>query len=136
MCWWARGGAGSTASSVVRVPLDCAAGLTTDLRPRVQRLDGVQAWHFVQYRNLLRGDIDRIDNVKTLAMALVARVRELHIASVSRLPELPQTYYEEVETNAGLLHLGRQQVERFQGVPAGTGIEVLLGGDALVQLEL
>ena len=92
---------------------DCAAGLTIDLQPGVQRLDGVRASHFVRYRNLLRGDIDRIDNVKTLAMALVARVKELHVASVTRLPELLRSYYDEVETDADLVYLATQVLPRL-----------------------
>src|SRR5690606_39685104 len=67
----------------------------------------------VRYRNLLRGDIDRIDNVKTLAMALVARVKELHVASVTRLPELLRSYYDEVETDADLVYLATQVLPRL-----------------------
>jgi hypothetical protein len=78
---------------------DCAADLTIDLQPGVQRLSGEQASHFVRYRNLSRGDIDRLENVKTLAYAMLRRLQELNVGAVIRLPELAQTVTSDIETN-------------------------------------
>lgn len=79
---------------------DCAAGYTIDLQPGVQRLDGEQASHFARFRDTRRGDIDRIDNVKTLAYAMLARLKELHIRAVTKVPELTSIFFDDVETNA------------------------------------
>lgn len=79
---------------------DQAAGLDIDLQPGFQRLTGEEAAGFVRYRELLRGDIDRIDNVKTLAYAVLNRLQELHVRTAVRLPELVDTYLDEVDTNA------------------------------------
>jgi LCP family protein required for cell wall assembly len=79
---------------------DCAAGYTIDLQPGAQVLDGEAASHFVRYRDLVRGDIDRLDNVKLLAQAMLARVKELNLLAVGRLPALADTFLSDVETNA------------------------------------
>lgn len=79
---------------------DCAAGYTIDLQPGLQVLDGDGAAQFVRYRDLLRGDIDRLDNVKRLAYALLGRLQDLNVRAVTRLPELADTVFENVETNA------------------------------------
>ena len=78
---------------------DQAAGLLIDLKPGLQHLNGEQASGFVRFRDTLRGDIDRIDNVKTLASALLGRLQELHVRAVGRIPALVDTYVEQVETN-------------------------------------
>ena len=79
---------------------DCTAGYTIDLQPGVQRLDGEQAAHFARYRNFPRADIDRIDNVKNLAYAMLARLRELNVRAVTKVPELVNIFFDDVETNA------------------------------------
>lgn len=79
---------------------DVAGGLTIDLQPGAQVLDGKGAADFVRYRMTPRGDYDRLDRVKTLAYAMLARVRELHVLAVTRLPELVDTFFGDVETNA------------------------------------
>ncbi|ADI13170.1 cell envelope-related transcriptional attenuator [Truepera radiovictrix DSM 17093] len=79
---------------------DQAAGLEIDLQPGFQRLSGAEAAGFVRYRELLRGDIDRIDNVKTLAYAVLGRLQELNVRAALKLPELIDTYFDEVDTNA------------------------------------
>ncbi len=79
--------------------VDQAGGLTIDLEPGLQHLSGEQAAGFVRYRELLRGDIDRIDNVKTLAYALLNRLQTLHVRALGTLPALFETYFDEVETN-------------------------------------
>lgn len=79
--------------------VDQAGGLVIDLHPGLQRLTGEQAAGFVRYRELLRGDIDRIDNVKTLAYALLARLQELNVRAVGAAPALFETFIDEVDTN-------------------------------------
>ena len=79
--------------------VDQAGGLTIDLQPGLQHLDGEQAAGFVRYRKLLRGDIDRIDNVKTLAYALLSRLQALNVRAVTAVPKLLETFFAEVDTN-------------------------------------
>ena len=80
--------------------VDVAGGLDIDLRSGPQVLDGQGAADFVRYRQTQRGDFDRLDRVKMLAHALLARVRELHVGTITRLPALIDTFFEDVETNA------------------------------------
>lgn len=79
---------------------DIAGGLDIDLHAGPQRLSGQGAADFVRYRQTVRGDFDRIDRVKTLAYAMLQRVRELNVLAVTRLPELVDTFFADVETNA------------------------------------
>lgn len=79
---------------------DNAAGLLIDLQPGPQHMDGVTASHFIRYRNTLRGDIDRIDNVKRLAYAMLQRLKEMNLRAVTLVPSLIETYLGSVETNA------------------------------------
>lgn len=79
---------------------DRAAGLFIDLSPGVQVLDGERASHFVRYRQTQRGDFDRLDRIKMLAHAMLARVLELHLGAITRVPALVETFFDEVETNA------------------------------------
>ena len=78
---------------------DQAGGLDIDLQPGFQHLNGEEAAGFIRYRQTLRGDIDRIDNVKTLARALLAKLKEQNVRAVGTLPKLASTYLEEVDTN-------------------------------------
>ena len=79
--------------------VDQAGGLTIDLQPGLQRLNGEQAAGFVRYRQLLRGDIDRIDNIKTLAYALLGRLQALNVRAIGTAPALLNTFFTEVDTN-------------------------------------
>lgn len=79
---------------------DVAGGLTIDLQAGPQRLDGQAASEFIRYRQFTRGDIDRLDNVKRLAYAMLARLKELNVRAVSVVPDLLSTFFEQVETNA------------------------------------
>lgn len=79
---------------------DCAADLVIDLQPGPQRLNGEQAAGFVRFRQTPRGDLDRLENLKTLAYAMLARLKELNVRAVGALPALFDTFYDEVETNA------------------------------------
>jgi len=99
---------------------DHAAGLIIDLQPGPQWLDGERASHFVRYRGAVGDDFRRVDNVKTLASAFLARVRELNVAVIGALPQLIDTYFDEVETNASpmlaaqlLPHLGSLRLQAF-----------------------
>src|SRR5690606_3922866 len=79
---------------------DNAAGLLIDFQPGPQHLDGEAASKFIRYRNTLRGDIDRIDNVKRLAFAMLQRLKEMNVRAVTLVPSLVETFLEDVETNA------------------------------------
>ena len=78
---------------------DQAGGLYIDLQPGFQHLDGEEAAGFVRYRQTLRGDIDRTDNVKTLARAMLAKLKAQNVRAVGTLPKLIGTYLEEVDSN-------------------------------------
>ncbi|MEX2534910.1 MAG: LCP family protein [Trueperaceae bacterium] len=82
---------------------DNAAGLTIDFDEGPAHLNGEDAAKFVRYRNTVRSDIDRIDNVKRLAYALLNRVKELHVRAVGTAPALVDTFLTDVETNASPL---------------------------------
>ena len=95
--------------------IDHAAGLFIDLQPGPQRLDGERASHFVRYRGAAGDDFRRVDNVKTLANAFLARLRELNVAAIGALPQLIDTYLDEVETNASPA-LAMQLLPRLGGL--------------------
>ena len=84
---------------------DTAAGLTIDFQPGPQTMTGEEASKFIRYRQFVRGDIDRLDNVKRLAYAMLARVKELNVRAVSLAPELARTYAERIESDANLVSL-------------------------------
>ncbi len=79
---------------------DRAAGLRIDLQAGPQVLDGADAAGFVRFRETPRGDLDRLDNVKSLAFAMLQRVRDLNVRAVAVLPELIDVLFADVETNA------------------------------------
>lgn len=79
---------------------DNAANLTIDLQEGLQVLDGEQASDFIRYRQFQRGDIQRLDNVKSLAYAMLERVRQLNVRAVTVVPELADTLFADVMTNA------------------------------------
>lgn len=81
---------------------DVAAGLTIDFQPGPQHMDGEEASEFIRYRQFRRGDIDRLDNVKRLAYAVLARVKELDVRAVGAVPDLVATFFDQVETNASV----------------------------------
>ncbi len=91
---------------------DNAAGLHIRIKAGRQVLDGENAGKFVRYRELLRGDIDRIDNVKRLAYAMLQRLKELNVRAVTKMPELIDTFFSDVETNASV-GLARQLSSRL-----------------------
>ncbi len=79
---------------------DRAAGLFIDLQAGPQLLDGEDAAGFVRFRQSLRGDIDRLDRVKTLAFAMLNKLQQLNVRAVTVLPGLIDTFFDDVETNA------------------------------------
>lgn len=80
--------------------VDNAGGLFINFPPGITHLNGKDAGKFVRYRNSSRGDYDRLDNVKRLANALVQRLKELNVRAAGRIPELVNTFFSDVETNA------------------------------------
>lgn len=81
---------------------DNAGGLHINFQPGPQLMDGEDASKFIRYRALLRGDIDRIENVKRLAYAMLARVKELNVRAALTVPSLIDTFFKDVETNASV----------------------------------
>ncbi len=79
---------------------DAAAGLLIDLKEGPQTLNGEQASGFVRFRHTARGDYDRIDNVKSLAFAILKRLKELSLSTAFKAPELIDALFENLETNA------------------------------------
>ncbi len=65
-----------------------------------QHMSGEDASLFIRYRQTLRGDIDRIDNVKRLAYAMLQRLKDMNVRAVTLVPSLLDTYLSDVETNA------------------------------------
>ncbi len=97
---------------------DAAAGLLIDLEEGPQHLSGEEAAGFIRYRDTLRGDIDRIDNVKRLAYAMLARLKELNVRAALKVPELTGVFFSNIETNASpalvrslLPHVSQLQIE-------------------------
>lgn len=97
--------------------VDHAAQLVIDLQPGPQVLDGAEAAGFVRFRETVRGDLDRLDRVKSLAYAMLERLRDLNVRAVGVLPALIESVFADVETNASpalvrelLPHLPRLQL--------------------------
>ncbi len=78
---------------------DCTGGVDIDLQPGIQRLDGKLASDFVRFRSMPRSDLDRLENMQQLALAMLRRVRELNVTAVTRLPALVSTVMADVETD-------------------------------------
>ncbi|MEX2542424.1 MAG: LCP family protein [Trueperaceae bacterium] len=103
---------------------DNAAGLVIDFDEGPTHLSGSDAAKFVRYRNTRRADYDRIDNVKRLAYALLARVKELNVRAVGTVPALVDSFFKDVETNASpalvrqiLPRLARLRIARTATLP-------------------
>ena len=79
---------------------DNAGNVHINFKAGPQHMDGKQASLFIRFRQSLRGDIDRIDNVKRLAYAIMQRAKQLNIRLVALIPDLMDTYLKDVETNA------------------------------------
>lgn len=116
---------------------DCTGGLDIDLQPGLQVLDGQQASGFIRYRQLPRGDLDRIENVKAVALAMIRRVQDLHVGAVTRLPAIINTFMADVETDvipadiAALLpRVSSVRIGSVATLP--TQSEIRFGADGLV----
>jgi len=86
---------------------DAAAGLVIDFQEGPTHLDGADAAKFIRYRHTVRGDYDRIDNVKRLSYAMIERLKALNVSVVARLPKLAATFLDNVETNANPALIGQ-----------------------------
>src|SRR5690625_2306117 len=95
---------------------DCSANLTIDLQPGYQLLDGVQASHFIRFRNSLRGDIDRVNNVNMVAYALLGMVHVVHVGSIIRLPDILEAVFVDVESNVSLGFILQELLPRVSGI--------------------
>ncbi len=121
---------------------DSAAGLLIDLQPGPQRLTGAETAGFVRFRDTPRGDLDRIDNVKLAAYAMLQRVRQLHVRTATALPQLLDAYFDQVETNVNLSvltellpRLGHLQLDAVATLPVTgeyriEGVGAVVGYDA------
>jgi polyisoprenyl-teichoic acid--peptidoglycan teichoic acid transferase len=79
---------------------DNAANLHIHLEPGLQTLGGEEAMNFIRFRDTPRGDLDRLDNLKSLAYATLAKVKAMNVQAAFKLPELVGVLLENVETNA------------------------------------
>ncbi len=121
---------------------DSAADLLIDLEPGQQRMDGQTTAGFVRFRDLPRGDIDRIDNVKQVAFALLQRLKDLNVRAVAALPQLIEAYYDQVTTDLDLAtisrllpRLGSLQLSKVATLPVTAeyrveGVGAVVGYDA------
>ena len=94
---------------------DNAGNLHINFPAGARHLDGEDASKFIRYRHTLRGDIDRLDNVKRLAYAVLSRVKQLNVRTVTKVPELVDTFFSDVETNVSPT-LVRQLAARIAGI--------------------
>ena len=79
---------------------DAAADLLIDFQPGPTVLDGQGASEFVRFRDTPRGDLDRIDNLKTLAASMLQRLRDLNVVAATKIPGMVDALFKNVETNA------------------------------------
>lgn len=79
---------------------DNAGNVHIHIKAGPQHMDGHTASQFIRFRQSLRGDIDRIDNVKRLAYAIMQRAKQLNVRLVTLIPQLMDTYLADIETNA------------------------------------
>ena len=110
---------------------DNAGNLHIHFDAGLQRLDGADAVKFVRFRHTARGDHDRLDNVKTLAYAMLARIKELNVGTALKLPELINAFFENVETNIDP-RLAQQIMSRMQHLSIKQ-MATLPGEDARVE---
>jgi polyisoprenyl-teichoic acid--peptidoglycan teichoic acid transferase len=94
---------------------DAAAGLLIDLKEGRQTLNGEQAAGFVRFRHTARGDYDRIDNIKALAYAMLAKLKAMNVSAASKVPELIDVVFKNVDTNASVAIL-RQMLPRIANI--------------------
>ncbi len=79
---------------------DAAAGLEINFKAGPTTLNGEDAAKFIRYRHTGRGDFDRIDNLKSLAYALLSKLKELNVSAAPKIPGLVDAVFKNLETNA------------------------------------
>lgn len=91
---------------------DAAAGLEINFKEGPTTLNGEDAAKFVRYRHTGRGDYDRIDNLKSLAYAMLNRLKALNVSAAPKIPGLIDAVFANLETNASPV-LVRQLLPRI-----------------------
>lgn len=79
---------------------DAAAGLEINFKEGPATLNGEDAAKFIRYRHTGRGDYDRIDNLKSLAYAMLNKLKEMNVAAAPKIPGLMDAVFKNLETNA------------------------------------
>jgi LCP family protein required for cell wall assembly len=99
---------------------DAAAGLEINFKEGPTTLNGEDAAKFVRYRHTGRGDYDRIDNLKSLAYAMLTKLKVLNVSAAPKLPGLVDSVFENLETNASpaLIRQLLPRISRLQLQPA------------------
>ncbi|MGL4609241.1 MAG: LCP family protein [Trueperaceae bacterium] len=100
---------------------DAAAGLEIDFDPGPRVLNGEDAAKFIRFRNTPRGDFDRIDNLKSLAYAMLNKLKAMNVSAAQKIPGLMDAVFENLETNASpaLIRQLLPRISRLQ-LQAGT----------------
>jgi LCP family protein required for cell wall assembly len=94
---------------------DAAAGLEINFEEGPATLNGEDAAKFVRYRHTGRGDFDRIDNLKSLAYAMLTELKALNVSAAPKIPGLVDAVFKNLETNASPT-LIRQMLPRISGL--------------------
>ena len=76
---------------------DVAGGLFIDIDAGLQTLDSEQIGGFIRFRDNELSDWGRIDRVKSLALAMLDRLKQQNVRA--NLPAIIQTVFQDVETN-------------------------------------
>ncbi|MCA9836613.1 MAG: LCP family protein [Trueperaceae bacterium] len=78
---------------------DNAGDLHIHFEPGMTYLNGEDAAKFIRFRHSSGGDLDRLDNLKRLANALLVKVKDMNVRAVTKLPQIIDVFFEDVETN-------------------------------------
>jgi LCP family protein required for cell wall assembly len=81
---------------------DAAAGLEINFKEGPTTLNGEDAAKFIRYRHTGRGDYDRIDNLKSLAYAMLTKLKAMNVSAAPKIPGLVDAVFANLETNASL----------------------------------
>lgn len=79
---------------------DNAGNLHIHLSPGLQTLNGEKAMGFIRFRDTPRGDLDRLDNLKSLAYAALHKLKTMNVQAAVKLPGIIEAVISNVETNA------------------------------------
>jgi LCP family protein required for cell wall assembly len=77
---------------------DAAAGLEINFKEGPTTLNGEDAAKFVRYRHTGRGDYDRIDNLKSLAYAMLNKLKALNVSAAPKIPGMLDAVFKNLET--------------------------------------